>query len=338
MNSEKLIAVHLQSYMSMRKELGKDDPLVVESFGKLWDLIMVEIYFMKSVRYLLKDEEMSGFVIHINDDIRSIVDSYRPSCGDFMPYLQHSVENRAISYLRDRLRIMNIRKTIVELQLSFPTAVAESSPEEALCIKEERAESTLERKNVLHMLGYVCFQNPSRVRKLFVFLCTLLPFLSKDVVDRFCRALNCDRVQTEEISSRLRSFQGESTRSSRAYQERMVDYHWSKVMENEHLARMSLHSERPMGMAVFHRNKLQQALRFTKRAKMNVSYKYVAKIVNLDTTTVGLYVMHAKHILQKVLNLPPTKAMQRSLDRGDIRLPRFEPFREFKIDAFDKSA
>ena len=339
MNAEQQIVFHLQSYLGLSRKLGEDDPRVVEAFGKLRDLIIVEIYFMKAIRYLLTDEEMSGFVIYINKDIKAMVHRYRETRGPFYHYLKETMEKRAMSYLRDKMRIANIQRTCIEIQSSYSMMVAES-PEEILSKRETEAENRQQRKYNMKMLGYFCQQNPSRVRKLFVFLCTMMPFLSADVIDRFCSTLNCDRNQTAIISECLDEIRKiyDKTRSSKAHKTKMINIHWAKIIENENLARLSLDPEKPKMMADFHRNKLNEVIKGFKKAKMNIPYRVVGKLVNLDSTTVGLYVLHSKHILNRVLKEQPSRSMLKSFKNDDNKLPRFEPFKEFGIESLNRSA
>ena len=180
----------------------------------------------------------------------------------------------------------------------------------------------------LKLLSFKC------CKKLFIFLCTLMPFLSVDVLDRFCLALNCDRRQTKAISKYLDEVQknNDRSRASKAYMARVTDYHWSKILENESNAHF-LNDAKAKNAAAFHREKLKIALEGSKSAKMNVPYRIIGKLMHLDPVTVGLYVLHSKHILGRIINRPP-----KGLDKKNVSLPRFEPFREFGIETLNKPA
>ncbi len=340
MNAEQLIESNLKSYQSLRRELGEDDPRVIRSLGTLRDLIIVEIYFMKSLRIILEDEEMSGFVLFVDGDIQGLLDGYRQSKGPFMPYLKESMERRAKSYLREKMRKFAIQRTCFEFTSTYTMTVAETSPEDHLCHREDVRESRQERSSAIGMLRYACQRNPSRVRKLFVFLCTLMPFLSVDVIDRFCIALNCDREQTAAISRCIEGIREslDKRRTSKAYMGRMINLHWAKILENDGLSRFSLNPEVPKVKADFHRLKLSEAIKGSRRAKMNVPYKIIGDLMNIGASTVSLYVMHSKLILQRILKAAQTKVNGKFRKAEDVKLPRFEPFREFNMRTMDKSA
>ena len=333
MNSEQMITAYLDSYRSLCRQLGQDDPRVVEAFGKLRDLIIVEIYFMKPIRYLISDEEMSGFVIFVIDDIKCITDKYIKSIGPFLTFLGDAMEKRAFTYLAELSRQRSTHRTYLQFQSIYSLAVSEKSPENVCLAREEAAETRKDRACSLQKLRYLCDQNPDRVRKLFTFLCTLMPFVSIDVIDSFCTALNCDRSQTLIICERIKAIQSRDDvhRRSRYHMSKVTDFHWEKILENEGKARTSLNAEGHRKKADFHRDKLQQALSGFKNAKMNVPYRTICAVLNMSQSEVALYVMHAKHLLVKVLSESPTKRMLDRFRSGEIRLPRFEPFLEFGI-------
>ena len=77
MTGEQLISLNLKTYLSMKKQYGKDNPDVMKLYGKLKDMIIVEIYFMEDLRTLLDEEEMSGFVLFANDALDDIISCFR---------------------------------------------------------------------------------------------------------------------------------------------------------------------------------------------------------------------------------------------------------------------
>ena len=335
MNAEQLISIHLETYRSMRRELGEDNDDVAAFYAKLKDMIIVEAYFMRSIRYLVKDDEMSGFVLYIDKFIKNIVDNYDGSRGYFMPYLKESLEKRALSYLEDHMCTVNMQRSCIEFQSAGYMSVAQPSPEEAFFIKEEELEAKTRQSRRFGILSRLCARNPIRRKKLFIFFCTMVPYLSRDVIDRFCESINCDRRQTLVIVNRLCSIyeQEESHRYSKSYLSRMVDYHWAKILEHEGHARVSSKPEKSVAMAEFHRIRLKESLSGMNNAKMNIPYSIVADVLNTDPTTVALYVMHSKHLLEKVLSSSPAGSRCRSFESGQEELPLFKPFSVFGIDA-----
>ena len=340
MNSEQLISIHLEAYRSLCASLGKDNEESVRLYSKLKDMIVVEIYFMKSIRCLLKEEEMAGFVIFVNDDIRTILDNYKGSRGCFMTYLKESMEHRAMSYLDLQMQTVNMRRAFLEFKGAGSFYIDEKTPEDMLCVSETASEQRVKQMQRFNMIRYMCIMNPVRRKKLFTFFCTIVPFLSLNIIDRFCETINCDRKQALAIAGRLCLIheKEDHSRYSRSYQKRMVDYHWAKILEYEGHAMIALDPDSQKAKADYHRALLKESLSGLIKSKMNVNYSVVAGILNLDPTTVALHVLHSKQMLERILVSSPPRNMIRLAKRGNRELPRFMPFEVYGIRKTEKPA
>ena len=333
MYPEQLISIHLEAYRTLCTSLGKENDEAVRLYSKLREMVIVEIYFMKSLRYLLKDEEIGDFVIYVNDDIQGIIDNFEGSRGFFMNYLKESMERRAMSFLGQRMQQVNMRRAFMEFKGTGTLYIDQKTPEDMLCVSETASEQREKRNTKISMLRYLCAQNPIRRKKLYTFFCTLSPFLSLNVIERFCEAINCDKRQTMAITRKLCSIQRKEDqhRYSRSYQTRKVDYHWSKILEYEGHAMIATNPDKLKDKADYHRALLRNSLEGMIRSKMNVNYSVVAGILNLDPTTVASYVMQSKHLLEKVLSTSPPRSMHRFMRKGNGALSRFMPYEVFGI-------
>ena len=333
MTGEQLISLNLKNYLSMKKLYGKDNPEVVKLYGKLKDMIIVEIYFMQDLRMTLDVEEMSGFVLFINDDLDSIISSYRSNRGRFFPYLKESLENLAMAYLKRKNKALTMYISYTEFFTDYPVNVAENNPEEMYFLKESSREERKNKALMFNALRYMCSRVKSRRKKLFTFFCTIISFLSRDVIDRFCESINCDREQTLIIANQLCRIQERENqnRYSKYYLSRMVDFHWSKILEYEGHAQIALNPEFYKKKADLNRKKLRESLKGFFNAKMHTPYSSVARILNMEPQTVSAYVMYAKKILEKVIS---NQSIYNMTPKSRIKQPglsRFEPFTEFGI-------
>ncbi len=340
MDAEQVLSEYMDRYRNLVIELGRDASETKETLHKLKDLVVVEAYFMKSVRLLLDDDEMAGFILYIDRDMQTVFDLYRPQKGEFLPYLRESMENKALNYKESLSRGRNIRTSYIRFNSVQSMAVSESSPEDILIATEEKAQQSLETGRTVDCLRRMCLQNPTRTAKLFVFFCTLLPFLSVDIIDGFCSALNIDRRQTFAIADYLCQMQEieNGSRYSKVYLQRALEYHWTKVLELDAHARNSLNPKPLQEKADFHRKRHLESIDRYKEAKMNIPYSIVGELLNMATSKVSLCVLHSKNMLQKAIlecDKKPSRRMARVKDRS---LPRFEPFLVFGINLIDRPA
>ena len=333
MNAEQLISLNLQTYQALRKQYGPDDPQVVQIHNNLKDMIVVEIYFMGFLRAILNEDEMSGFILFINDDLDAIIDGFRQSKGIFMPYLKEALENRAMAYLKERIRPISMYRSYLDFYSTPAMAVSEQTPEDVYFYNEGAKELKQRKALMLSALRHMCMTVKGRRKKLFTFFCTLLPFLSRDVIDGFCESINCDRKQTMIIAQKLCKIQEQENenRYSKCYLSRMVDFHWAKILEYEGHAKSALFPQVLKNKADYHRKRLKESLKGFFNAKMNTSYSAVADILNLDTPTVAAYVLYAKQLLEKVANDAEHIESTIRIKRKNEGLTRFEPFVVFKM-------
>lgn len=333
MNGEQLISLNLKTYLSMKKVYGKDNPDVMKMYEKLKDMIIVEIYFMEDLRMLLDEEEMSGFVLFINDDLDLIIDGFRNNKGHFFPYLKESLQNRAMAYLNAKLKAIYMYSSYTQFSSPYSMNVAECSPEELYLSREGAREERRKKALMFNALRYLCSRVKSRRKKLFTFFCTIIPFLSRDVIDGFCESINCDREQTLIIAQRLSVIQERenNTRYSKFYLSNMVDFHWAKILEYEGHARMAPNPEVYKKKADLNRRRLKESLKSFFNAKMNISYAAVASILNLEPSIVANYVLCGKQILERVISDAQIIEETKHPRFKNNRLTRFEPFRVFGI-------
>lgn len=336
MTAQQVLCQHVDKYVQLSSRYGADSDEATEFFGTLRNLLLVELYFMKSIRMIIREEEMSGFVLYVENKLKDIVDSFRPGNSTFMPYFKHVMEYRALSYLAETRKSNLTAYAYESYYISFIEEVAECSPEDAYMNGLESMDIERKRKKLREKLRYVCSLKPSRQRNLFIFLCTLLPYLSYDAVDDFCKTLNCDREQTFAIAEYLSSVQNEHPiRGSRIYNQSRKDFYWLRKMEVE------MENDCP---GADDGNRSSDICRIrgiisnidADMGKMNVEYPVLGKLLNLKPSVIACSVHSSRKLLSAVLGekLPDSyiaKEARSASGKGRVKLDRFEPFAVFGI-------
>ena len=283
MTAQEVLCQYVDKYIKLSSRYGESSKRVTDAYCKLRDLLLVELYFMKAVRGIVHEEDLSGFVLYIESRLRNIIDSYRPDQSPFLPYFEQIMEYRALSYVKQRRKRGLIALAYEHYYLHSAEEVAESSPEDAYMNNLDRLESERKRKKMMDRLRYVCACRPCRRRNLFILLCSLMPYLSSDAIDDFCRELNCNREQTFAIADYLRSAleQKDTTRGSRFYSRNRLDYLWSRKMEMEYAFDHSDRRNVRLSDNIRRITTLISNLE-TDRRKMNVEYPVLGKLLNLE--------------------------------------------------------
>ena len=341
MSAQQVLCQYVDKYVQLSSRYGADSVQVAEFFGKLKDLLLVELYFMKSVRLIVREEELSGFVLYVENKLKDIVDSYKPEKSAFMPYFKHIMEYRALSYLAEIRKTSLTAYAYESYYISFVEEVAERSPEDTYMNGLESQDIERKRKRLRDKLRYVCSLRPSRRRNLFIFLCTLLPYLSCDAVDDFCRTLNCDRDQTFAIADYLSSVQNDNTvRGSRIYNQSRRDYFWMRKMEIELEIGCSDKPDAKLSSDICRIRGIISNID-ADRGKMNVEYPVLGKLLNLEPSGIACAVYSSRKLLSAVLGerSPDSyiaKEARAASGKGSVKLDRFEPFAVFGISAIKR--
>ena len=345
MNSEELLLHHARKYLRLSEEFGPDAVCVNEQFKTLRDLLIVEIYFMNSIRLILSDEEMSGFVLYVEGSLRTMIDSFDPKREFIMPFLKHNMENRALSYLESERRSKCFSSQFANYFLAIEPEYP--GPEDILtCLKDE-FQSGIQEK-AIDRLRYLCAENPSSQRHLFVFLCTILPYATPEMIDNFCGVLNIDKAQTFTIADYLQDMYEESKkrRSRREYLKERRNFFLMRRIELESHLRHSIYPEslkRKLRYQYEHLNTINKEI---SHRKMNIRYQLLAEVLGIDSSYIATSVYRSKKVL-KLVSIEETEQNSTSRHcRNLLRLSdkalkhampnRFEPFEQFHITLVPK--
>ncbi|MBP5162143.1 MAG: hypothetical protein ILP16_04115 [Spirochaetales bacterium] len=344
MNSEELLLHHARTYLRLSGEFGPDAECVREQYSKLRDLLIVEIYFMSSVRSILSDEEMSGFVLYVEGSLRTMIDAFDPRRESLMPFLRHNMEKRALSYLASMRRARCFSSQFISSFITIdpvypgPEDIIFGDPDELECGFRRTAESRLQ---------YICRNNPYRQRHLFIFLCTLLPYVTAEIVDNFCRVLNIDRAQTIAIADYLCGLTGETRRrrTGMDYMRSRRNYIMMRTIELKSHLRYTICPEKIKSQLDYQSKRLESIRQSMIHNRMNIQHQMIAEILGVETSYVTVSVHRSKKILRLLLDEEGQEDVPQYI-RNIMMLPesalrdavprRFEPFEQFNITMIPK--
>ncbi len=340
MTAEETLIECVDTYLLLVAKYGPDAKCVQDNFLKLKDILIVEIYFLKNVRMIVSEDEMAGFVIFMDAQLKGIVEAYRPYHGTFPNYLKRIMELRSLNYVDKVSKKRRIPDFYAKNYLPYVECVAEFPSDSCLSSREETMQEDLIKRRAINRLRYFCARRPTRRRSLFVLLCTQITSLSVATIDKFCEVLNCDKNQTFAIADYLyESERKNPKRKDRAFYEKKRDIHWSKMIDCQNRIRTSIHPERYQEKLMMHRSIFLAQLEELKSQRVHVPYSLVGEILNMDRVKVSSEVFRAKEILEMVnsdiinswdgpigiLSSVSDETLQGS------RISRFEPFRVFNV-------
>ncbi len=337
MDSEELLLEQARLYIRLSGDPGSDPEQVEKEFIRLKDMIIVEVYFMKAIRSIITREEMSGFILFVEKDLRTMMETFDPERGRILPFLRHNMELRALTYLALTRRSRCLNSGMSLRRITDGDNMDQPGPEDIL-LAEEQPEK--EPGTAACRLRSICAFRPSRRRNLFIFLCTLLPSLTAATVDNFCRILNIDRAQTGVIADYLTGMAETVSegRKSRAYMRLRRNFYNMRRIELESHLRTALDTDPLERELSYQKNQLKRVHNRIVRMRMNVRYNILADLLGIAPHAVATAVYYAKNVFELVSmdNVesycgPMRKALQVSERRTFEIPPVFEPFSEFGI-------
>ncbi len=337
--ADQILEEHAGQYHSLLIDKGKDSEQVIDEYRKLKTLIQVEIYFMESVRSIVTDEEMSGFILYMDDEkLHYVVDAFNPCRGSFISYLTFAMERRAIDYMRVQTRKKRIQSSYLLNYLpyeydNYMSKIAEESPlygdfaEE----DEDKNDKPLPSQDKIRAL---CSASPTTQKRLFIFLCVYMPFLSLVQIEKFCDLLGFNKEQTFTLAERLykatEEKQPRRLRVNERFRERR-DLFWGKTVELETLIHRfaSLDSEDPRILSLKRRllrykQGIEKGFDNRNKPKLRMEYPILGQVLHLSPSYIATAVYHSRHVIEMVMT-------QQDDTQSLIEVPNPKDFRPFEV-------
>ncbi|MCQ2412362.1 MAG: hypothetical protein MJ057_05345 [Sphaerochaetaceae bacterium] len=341
-SSIRIIDEHLNRYLALARDINCDRDTADRAFSTLKDLLVVEIYFMKHVRAIISDDEMSGFILYMDKRLRPIINKFDSTKASFGTYIRRAVESKAATYMMELRRKTQFDACYTTHYLPYEgtTVAEEPSPEDYLMLKDDFSYS-LEELCPTDKLRYVCSVRPARQRYTFIFLCTMLPYLSTETIDAICTLLNFDISQTHMIADYLFGITeaNQQKRNNRRYMEIRYNHFWIRSVELENAIRMGGSSASLQQMLSYNRAMMQKTRELAATMKKRVSYPQLGKTLHLKESTIATAVYETRKLLQLALDSDSVNdeclgKLFESMDNSikTVKAYPFEPFKEFGID------
>lgn len=158
------------------------------------NLCLVRVYNQHSIRKLIPEDEMSGFIIEMDSMLKAILFKYDPQKLDFDVYLRKTAEFKAFNYLtakakRDRLEAV-----------AFKTHMNETYEDKWETDWENMLQDDelfgIGNQKAIHTLRYMCSERPNFQKRLFIFVCTTLVSIPTTMLEKLCSSFGFDFTQT----------------------------------------------------------------------------------------------------------------------------------------------
>ena len=188
MTTEERVIRYRRKYGSFKPERN------TIQYKELYDSMLKDCYRIPVEKKMIQEEEASGFVLYVQPLFAEIIDSFDIESGKWETYLTLYLKNRCINYTKLTSRKEMMEKTVLK-------AVNSHTYQEEAFLEEvfDENELTIAEKRLLFIFHY----SPVARENFYIFLLAYAAGFSEDMIDRICRKLSIDRLQTYRLMKRL---------------------------------------------------------------------------------------------------------------------------------------
>ena len=324
-----------KSVVRLQKLLAKDGD--ERKIKKLYETLrmqsLVEVYTSPVIEKLVSEEEMSGFILYLDERLKQVITAYDAKRCPYKNYLIQVASFRALNYISKKTKLAKMDFALSQYSYAEEQELNYSTPWQDF---PDELQNKYRNEDTINILRYMCSKRPQLQRKIFIYLLGAFPHLSSDVIDNICKNFNIDIDQTLKIYERIfeRSIRPNTTPSKQRYLNQR-NKNWSFQL----CAEAELRYAQATGSEEEQQELEQQIIRFRERnksansklvkVKKKMNYTLISQELNIPKGTVSSTIYFIKSVL-KAIGMGELEVEE---DTGkEVVLPRFKPFLEFDLE------
>jgi len=297
----------VQKLIKLYKKNKQESRHMLELYEEIRNICLVELYNYYPIRKIL-GEEMSGFLLYFESHLKSLLTGYDTKKAPFEVYLKRFAEFKAHNYLYS-IRKKNRRDSAI-LKTHCEDFFKENWDGD-LVETYSNSEEMFEGGNLraIQTLRYICSKRISFQKRIFIFMCTLLPFMSINMIEHLCREFNFDVYQTLTVNELIYDQIQNSTKRDMKdiYTQKRNDY-WSKIV----FLQSEFASEGVSAPCEEEKEKLRNSFEMykyrkniannrIKEEKNKVDYNILSRILDIPVGTISSTTYTVKNIMEAIL-------------------------------------
>lgn len=318
-------------------------------YRSIRDLCLVRVYTQPSIRKLISEDEMSGFILEMDAALKPILLKYDSRKLDFDIYLRKAAEFKAFNYLtakakRDRLEAVALKNHMTE------TYEDRWEPDWENLLQDDKLFGIGDQR-AIHALRYMCSERPNFQKRLFIFVCTVLASIPSIMLEKLCSSFGFDFTQTLIINE----FIHEELENSGKIQDRNLyvskrnrNWAWLMYYQNQTVAEGCNAPDEYEKQLIREKIELYKERRDMANSRLGkkrikVGYQVISRILGIPEGTISSSVFTEKNLIEAILldekeeDLGPKATgglfsmIERSKRHEITGLAEFRPFEVFDI-------
>ncbi len=354
-SNEGRLADLVQKFVALNGKNPTETRHMRRLYRSIRNLCLVRVYTQPSIRKLIPEDEMSGFILELDSNLKAILFKYDPLKLDFDVYLKKAAEFKALNYLtakmkRDRLETVALRTHMNETyedkwEIDWENLLQD---DELFGIGNQKA---------IHTLRYMCSERPNFQKRLFIFVCTVLLSIPSTMLEKLCSSFGFDFTQTlvvnECIHEELEDT-GKIHDRDMYVSKRNRNWSWLMYYQNQFVAEGNNAPDEYEKQLIkekidLYKERMSTANNRLAGKRSKVGYPVISKILGIPEGTISSSVFTVKNLLKAILMdenefnenetaLGPKapngllSMIEESKEHEIISLALFKPFETFNIE------
>ncbi len=326
------------SFQKLTKKYQQETQYMRKLYESIKGQCLVFIYMAPKIRKLISEEELSGFIIYLEERFKPIVLSFNHNKSSFENFLLKVASFRALNYLSKKIR--EERLDFALSKFSYLEEQARVSEKESYLFLNEQ--QCPEKEREINILRYICTKRPSFQKRIFIYMLSIVPYLDAEFVEKICESFNIDLEETLAIVDVVVRKSTQIPINSREKYLTIRNRNWSRLLYTQ------LELEQVCENNKFEALQKREQLYLCKNENVNlkldtlkkkVNYSLLSEVLNIPIGTISSTIYLVKNVLKAI----GTDKFEKIADEGSLvsliqnativeELPIFSPFKEFCFD------
>lgn len=303
---------------------------------------LVIVYMAPKIRKLITEEELSGFILYLEERLKPILLSFNPQKMCFEPYLIRVASFRALNYLSKKIKTEKMDFALAKHTYLEDQAKAKDNDWTTVIDKQNSPES----ERIVKVLRYICQKRPSFQKRLFIYALSIMPFLESKTIERICKNFNINIRQTLILSNRIVDQTNMDTVTRREKYLEMRNRNWSHLLYTQLELEQVCESTKLKLLQKKEQYYIDKNNDVNLRIEMlrkKLNYQIIGKVLNVPTGTISSTIYLVKNVLKAIGTeelsvVSDRRGLVALIENADVvdSLPRFSPFKVFGVEEVEE--
>ncbi len=325
-------------FQKLNQKHEKETYYMKKMYKSIRERCLVMVYMDRKIRKLISEEEMSGFIIYLDERLKQIILGFTPRNNtSFEIFFMKVVSFRALNYLAKI-----IRKEKMDFALSkFVYQEDQTQKVDDKYFLFTDSQQDPKNEQIIRNLRYICAKRTSFQKRIFIYMISFVLYLKTDTIERICKNFNIKIEETIAIANKVikDTIEKENTRKDKFLEIR--NKNWSKLLYTQLELEQVCEENKLVKLQKKEQSYIDKNTHVNQKLDMlrkRINYSLMAKVLKIPSGTISSTVYMVKNILKAIEAEELEKVLYEQKVSTCIQIPKeveeiplFSPFEAFDI-------